>query len=62
VCVRGWVGGRGGGGGTHPIIMTPPINVLFAIKASLGPTCTFSCFVTVDSFAVRILLRAEKKG
>jgi hypothetical protein len=36
-------------------------DVLFAIKASLGPTCTFSCFVTLDSFVVGILIRAEKK-
>jgi hypothetical protein len=50
-----------GGGDTHPIIMTPPINFLFAINASLGPACTFICFVTLDSFVVGILIRAEKK-
>jgi hypothetical protein len=51
VCVRGWVGVGGrvvGGGGYSPTHIDPPINVLFAINASLRPTCVFSCFVTPE--------------
>jgi hypothetical protein len=49
------------GGGFSPNHNDPSNTCLFAIKASLGPACTFSCFVTLDSFAVGKLIRAEKK-